>query len=119
MRDRRPAARPDSVSARLSAAAVAARPVERLTATTRAALLALLATIAVALPLMSAQPTLAALVAVTLVALVAAWSGSRARAVPAVAPARVGARYRYDLTPSWRCPDAPRTPRRPRAPGQD
>ena len=33
--------------------------------------------------------------------------------------ARVGARHRYDLTPSWQCPDAPRTPRRPRAPGQD
>ena len=112
-------ARRAAVSARLSAAAVTARPVERLTATARAALLALVATIAVALPLMSSQPTLAALVAVTLVALVAAWSGSRARAVPALVPARVGARHRYDLTPSWQCPDAPRTPRRPGAPGQD
>ncbi|MDO5712093.1 MAG: hypothetical protein Q4P32_10200 [Micrococcales bacterium] len=81
-------------------------------------LCALMATLVVALPILSSQPTVAALAAATLAALAIAWSGRRTHLAPAAVPARVGARHRYDLTPPWRCPDAPRTPRRPRAPGQ-
>ena len=113
------------VTTRLCAVVVSARPSSRAGTQLRALLVAIATLLAGALlagaePMLASQTTVAAFATMTLLAVAVTWAGARARLVPVRSePTRVGVRHRYDLTPPWRCPDIPRSPQRPRAPGLD